>query len=55
MITTREGYQRHLEGIPFDQLPRTFQDVVVLALGIGIEFFWIDSLCIIQNDKETGN
>jgi hypothetical protein len=33
-------------------LPKTFQDVVEFAQGIGIRYFWIDSFCIIQGDRE---
>ncbi|KAF2679801.1 HET-domain-containing protein [Lentithecium fluviatile CBS 122367] len=50
LITTRANYQAHLARIPFEQLPKTFRETVMLAIGIGIEFIWIDSLCIIQND-----
>ncbi|KAH7064101.1 heterokaryon incompatibility protein-domain-containing protein [Paraphoma chrysanthemicola] len=49
--TTKQNRAKHLLDIPFDQLGKTFQDVVTLACGIGIEFVWIDSLCILQGDK----
>ena len=49
-MTTRANLQAHLERIPFEQLSRTFGDTVMLVQGIGIEFIWIGSLCIIQND-----
>jgi hypothetical protein len=49
-------YQENIEvfrrTIPFDDLPKTFQDAVTVTRGIGISYLWIDSLCIIQNDKE---
>lgn len=38
--------------IPFEKLPKTFQDTIILALGTDIEYVWIDSLCIIQGDQE---
>jgi hypothetical protein len=37
------------EGIRFDQLPRTFQHAIIITKCIGIDFIWIDSLCIIQD------
>ena len=49
--TTSENYQEHKSGIPFKNLPKTFQDTVELAQGIGIRYLWIDSLCIIQGDS----
>ncbi|KAF1847837.1 HET-domain-containing protein, partial [Cucurbitaria berberidis CBS 394.84] len=60
LMTTRANLQHHLVEILFDQLPKTFQDAVMLVRGIGIEFLWIDSLCIIQDDaqewqSEAGN
>ncbi|KAH8685274.1 heterokaryon incompatibility protein-domain-containing protein [Ilyonectria robusta] len=36
-------------GIAFGDLPRTFQDAAKLALDLGYEYIWIDSLCIIQD------
>jgi len=35
-----------------DQLPRSFRDAVVVARGIGVEYLWIDSLCIVQDDPQ---
>ena len=49
--TTSENYQEHQSGIPFSNLPKTFQDTVEFAQGIGIRYLWIDSLCIIQGDS----
>ncbi|KAI9054052.1 hypothetical protein LZ554_001223 [Drepanopeziza brunnea f. sp. 'monogermtubi'] len=39
--------------IPLEKLPRTFQHPIDFArrLGSGVEYIWIDSLCIIQGDK----
>jgi hypothetical protein len=45
---------RHFEetGIPWETLPKTFQDAVDISHLLGIKYVWIDSLCIIQNDVE---
>lgn len=48
--TTRANIQDHMSGIDFDRLPKTFQDAAMFAQGIGVDYLWIDSLCIIQND-----
>lgn len=37
-------------GINFDDVPPLFQDVVRTARALGIEYIWIDRLCIIQGD-----
>jgi hypothetical protein len=35
----------------FKALPKTFQDAVVVTRGLGFEYLWIDSLCIVQQDR----
>ena len=49
--TTVENIASRLEGIPWEQIPKTFQDAISVARGLGIEYIWIDSLCIIQNSE----
>ncbi|PQE08066.1 heterokaryon incompatibility protein [Rutstroemia sp. NJR-2017a WRK4] len=39
-------------GIPFRRLPRTFRDALTVTRGLGIQFLWIDSLCIVQDSAE---
>ncbi len=39
-------------GIIWSTLPKTFQDAITLTSLLGIKYIWIDSLCIVQNDKE---
>ncbi|KAF6818651.1 heterokaryon incompatibility protein [Colletotrichum plurivorum] len=38
--------------IDFDRLPKTFQDAITVTRGLGIDYIWIDTLCIIQGDKD---
>lgn len=38
--------------IPFHALPRTFQDAVIVTRALGVQYLWIDSLCIIQGDAK---
>jgi hypothetical protein len=38
--------------VSWDSLPRTFQDAVTVCQHLGIDYLWIDSLCIIQDDEE---
>lgn len=48
--TTSTNLQDHLNNLEMKTLPRTFQDAIYCALRLGIEYLWIDSLCIIQDD-----
>jgi hypothetical protein len=47
----RGTFQAFLDGIDVDRLPLTFQQAIVLTRSLGIEYVWIDSLCIIQDDE----
>lgn len=51
LCTTTSNTNHHLQGITYGQLPRTFQDCVTVARNLGIKYIWIDSLCIIQNNR----
>jgi hypothetical protein len=44
-------FQRRDELI-VSQLPQTLQDALHVARGLSLEYIWIDSLCIIQDDKD---
>lgn len=39
-------------GISPEKLPRTFADAIEINRKLGIEYLWIDSLCIIQDDED---
>lgn len=51
-ITTVETLAQNKERIPWDNLPLTFQDAAAFTLSLGIQYLWIDSICIIQEDEE---
>ncbi|KAF1978972.1 hypothetical protein BU23DRAFT_434905, partial [Bimuria novae-zelandiae CBS 107.79] len=38
--------------IPSNSLPETFLDAARVTLGLGYNYLWIDSLCIIQDSEE---
>jgi Heterokaryon incompatibility protein (HET) len=50
--TTEATLPQHLLQIPWQQLPQTFQDSMLLCRELSIQYIWIDSLCIIQDDEE---
>jgi hypothetical protein len=40
-----------MQGIEWDDLPKTFQDTISIARELSLRYLWINSLCIIQGDK----
>jgi hypothetical protein len=50
--TEKSSLAARKEGIEWKDLPRTFQDAVTITRLLGIRYLWIDSLCIVQDDKE---
>ncbi|KAM3076281.1 hypothetical protein ACMFMG_006215 [Clarireedia jacksonii] len=53
IATTKLGtLNRRKASIPFRRLPRTFRDALTVTRGLGIQFLWIDSLCIVQDSAE---
>ena len=38
--------------ILLQQLPKTFADTILVSRHLGIQYIWIDSLCIIQDDEK---
>lgn len=36
---------------PFQSFLKTFQDAILVTRALGIDFIWIDSLCIIQDSQ----
>ncbi|KAJ3536037.1 hypothetical protein NM208_g6892 [Fusarium decemcellulare] len=48
--TTKNTLNQRLRGFALTELPRTFQDAVLVARALDIKFIWIDCLCIVQDD-----
>ena len=50
--TLRSNIEEHKDRISYNDLPLTFQDAVLMAWYVlDCPYLWIDSLCIIQDDK----
>jgi hypothetical protein len=49
--TTKATLKQRLTGISLEELPRTFLDAVLITQELGVQYLWIDSLCIVQDDK----
>lgn len=65
-LSDPEGLRRHShllgdtylamhKNIDFDGLPKTFQDAITVTRELKIQYIWIDSLCIIQDDVDDWN
>jgi hypothetical protein len=50
--TTTTSLDAHTKNIPWAELPKTFQHAVHVTAKLSLRYLWIDSLCIVQNDKE---
>jgi hypothetical protein len=50
LTTTTANLQDHKKTIAWSRLPDTFRDAITITQGLGIQYLWIDSLCIVQDD-----
>ncbi|KAH7116151.1 heterokaryon incompatibility protein-domain-containing protein, partial [Dendryphion nanum] len=48
----RDTYTRLVSGFSFYELPRLYADFVIAARQLGVQYLWVDSLCIIQDNKD---
>ncbi|KAK3349549.1 heterokaryon incompatibility protein-domain-containing protein [Lasiosphaeria hispida] len=53
--TLISNLEDHCQSIKFDELGRTFQDAITVTRQLGQRYLWIDSLCIVQDDKDDCN
>jgi hypothetical protein len=54
-ITTQlndKTYEEYQKGIPMEALPKTFHDAVIFTRELDCRYLWIDSLCIIQGNRD---
>ena len=50
LCTTRANLSQHMTGIPWEGLPQTFRDSISICIELSIQYLWIDSICIVQDD-----
>jgi hypothetical protein len=50
--TMRANIDQHYVGININDLPKTFQDAIIITKALGFQNLWIDSLCIVQDDAD---
>lgn len=49
---TLATYEERLQGISMAVLPKNFREAISITRMLGIQYLWIDSLCIIQDSAE---
>jgi hypothetical protein len=52
---TKQNMRAFCHGIPTSQMPKTFLDTISTTIHLGIEYLWIDSLCIMQDEEDLSN
>jgi Heterokaryon incompatibility protein (HET) len=50
--TTSATLEANQRGIDWDTLPATFQDAIDFTRRLGLQYIWIDSICIVQDNLE---
>jgi hypothetical protein len=51
-MTTRASLEQMKTGIEVSELPQTYIDAVLFTRELGIQYLWIDALCVIQDSFE---
>ncbi|RDW64597.1 hypothetical protein BP6252_10248 [Coleophoma cylindrospora] len=49
--TKESNYKQHQEGIPFNSLSLTIQDAIQATRQFGVQYLWVDAICIIQDSN----
>jgi hypothetical protein len=52
-LTLTSNITRHYDNIPYEELPKTFQDAILITHRLGFGYLWIDALCIIHDSPEN--
>lgn len=50
--TLKENIESRKQFISYNELPSTFQDAIDVTRQLDVQYLWIDSLCIIQDDPD---
>ncbi|KAJ2988194.1 hypothetical protein NUW58_g4108 [Xylaria curta] len=52
ITTTQSTLEQRKSSIAWDELSQTFRDAISLTRKLGLQYIWIDSLCILQDDSK---
>ncbi|KAF7870345.1 hypothetical protein EAF04_004091 [Stromatinia cepivora] len=53
--TLKSNVTQNKSGIHLRELPKAFQDAIMIVRALEIKYLWIDTLCIIQDDEDGWN
>jgi len=51
-MTNQSNLESNKAGIPLEQLSKTIQHAVLCTRRMGLQFLWVDTLCIVQDDSK---
>ncbi|CAN8106461.1 unnamed protein product [Discula destructiva] len=46
----KANYEEFRQAIKFSEMPKTIQDAVTITRRLGLQYLWVDALCIVQHD-----
>jgi hypothetical protein len=49
---THDNYNQQLTEIDQENMPQTFKDAIQTTRRLGIDYLWIDALCLLQKDAD---
>jgi hypothetical protein len=50
--TTKSNVALRYNSFQYKELPQTLQDAILMTRMLGLDYLWIDAICIVQDDKE---
>jgi len=51
-VLTLANKAKYVEDIPMSNLSSTLKDAVHITRGLGLQYLWVDSMCIVQDDQD---
>ncbi|KAI1770827.1 heterokaryon incompatibility protein-domain-containing protein [Hypoxylon cercidicola] len=51
----RDNYSQLMKASPNTRLPKTYQEALQIVASLDFRYIWIDSLCIVQDDKDSND
>ncbi|PBK66881.1 HET-domain-containing protein [Armillaria solidipes] len=50
--TTTKNLESYIKGIPLINIPKTVVDAITVTRKLGLQYLWVDALCILQDSKD---
>lgn len=51
-VIKKSQLDQYRRAVPWDELDKTYQDATLFCRQLSIRYLWIDSLCILQDDRD---